>query len=320
MNKFLKNKKIIFLLISLGVFIIVSETLALEINWPPSPAGTDLASNSTLPDMVKYFYEWGIALGGLAVFIALLIAGIQYLTSIGNPAVMRDAMDRIKSAILGLVLLLSSWLILTTINPKLTGYQPPPADMRSAEEQIRCERDADCEQGFYCNEGVCVPTLEIPPLTGCDYAIVTRMTREGEESKRIKPDEMVKFEGAKTVTSYYYKEKGEGGTCARNCSWCNESACKNRFPHCDWNNGKCYTNCGPTACQCRLELFKKTREEEWKCMPLTVYPYIYCWTEGVDKCKPRIGVVSPAYNDELDIAAGEESIFCVRLKKPEISQ
>ena len=100
------HKKLLLLFFLSGIFVLPTVTLAL--NWPPSPAGTHLTSASTLPTLVQYLYEWGIALGGLAAFIALLIAGIQYLTSFGDPASMKDAMGRIKSAFFGLILLLSS--------------------------------------------------------------------------------------------------------------------------------------------------------------------------------------------------------------------
>lgn len=122
-------KKNILILIILGVFIFAPKTLALEIAWPDSPAGTPITDTSTLPDLIKYIYEWAIALGGLAVFISLLIAGIQYLTSLGDPSSLKEAMDRMKSAVLGLILLLSSWLILNTINPDLTSFTTEPLDL-----------------------------------------------------------------------------------------------------------------------------------------------------------------------------------------------
>jgi len=123
-------RKKLFLLIILGTFIVVPNVLAsetkLEVDWPPSPGmGTTLSSDSTITDFVKYFYEWGIVLGGLAAFIALLIAGFLYLTSIGDPARMKEAKDRILAAIGGLILLLGSWLILNTLNTQLTKLEIP---------------------------------------------------------------------------------------------------------------------------------------------------------------------------------------------------
>ena len=37
----------------------------LEVTWPNSPMGTPLTIKSKLTDLIKYFYEWGIGLGGL---------------------------------------------------------------------------------------------------------------------------------------------------------------------------------------------------------------------------------------------------------------
>ncbi len=125
MFRFIKNKKIIIFAVFVSVLIPLSNILAtiqlrMQTNWPRSPLGAGLDVGSTITDLVQYIYEWGIFLGGLAVFIAFLIAGFQYLTSVGNPTLMKESWDRIKSALFGLILLLSSWLILHTINPELT--------------------------------------------------------------------------------------------------------------------------------------------------------------------------------------------------------
>jgi len=125
----IKNKKIIFFLAFLGVFTLSTGALALEVDWPISPLGTNIEEALTpeggLPKLVQYFYEWLIFLGGLATFIVLVIAGFQYLSSAGNTEKMRDAKSRIQSAGFGLILLLSSVLILNTINPQLTQLRMP---------------------------------------------------------------------------------------------------------------------------------------------------------------------------------------------------
>jgi len=133
MRGLIENKKFFFF-VSLGILLIAFPVLALELNWPPSPGGIQLTDATTLTGMVKYFYEWGIALGGLAAFIALIIAGFQYLTSMGDPGKIKEARDRISSAVLGLVLLLSSFLILNTINPELTTLKMP--EVGSAGRQL----------------------------------------------------------------------------------------------------------------------------------------------------------------------------------------
>ena len=177
MGKYPQNKKI-FVFFLLGFFIIAFQVSALELDWPLSPvSGVDLnflTEGKELPQMVKYLYEWGITLGGLAAFIALIMAGFQYLTSAGNENAMKEAKDKIQSAILGLVLLLSSWLILNTINPQLTTLFLPSTDF-SQRGGLECNSDIECKQknamygqNYICTdpnqiddkyEGICLPAL-----------------------------------------------------------------------------------------------------------------------------------------------------------------
>ncbi len=148
------RKKLFFLLILLITLGVSFEVLALETTWPTSPFGTDLTDDSVLTDMVRYFYEWGIFIGGIAVFITLLIGGFLYLTSMGNPARMNEAKDRIFSALIGLVLLLCIYLILNTINPELTILTMPT--FTSSEETLK----KICEASLYDQNGDHIIDLE----------------------------------------------------------------------------------------------------------------------------------------------------------------
>lgn len=126
----MKNK--LSIIASLFLFGIASPALAFtpatttQVQWPSSPMGTSLSPTTEFHVFISYIYEWGISLGGIAVFAMLLWAGIQYLTSAGDPSKMGMAIKRIQSSILGLVLLLTSWLILNTINPQLVRLDPLP--------------------------------------------------------------------------------------------------------------------------------------------------------------------------------------------------
>jgi len=68
-----------------------------------------------LPDYIVAIYNFALMIIGIICFGALLYGGFRYLISAGNPTVMADARDQIFSAILGLIILFSSYLILTTI-------------------------------------------------------------------------------------------------------------------------------------------------------------------------------------------------------------
>lgn len=91
-----------------------------ELEYPQIPGGAEPPNKVRgLPNFIKYAFNLGIAIAGLAAFISFVYGGVRYLASAGNPGVLSDAREQIKASLLGLVLLLGSWLLLTTINPKL---------------------------------------------------------------------------------------------------------------------------------------------------------------------------------------------------------
>jgi len=189
--RYIKNKKFFFLLILLVGIIISFDAAALEVSWPTSPMNTEFPTSS-ISTLVKYFYDWGIALGGLAAFISLVIAGFLYLTSVGNPAKMQAAKDRAVWAIGGLALLLSSWLILNTINPELTTLKVNPLNLSGTgafcdtnpecitkcknecgtdeECETNCEKNEECSdmnQGDGKAEGMCFSKMDIGKPKSC---------------------------------------------------------------------------------------------------------------------------------------------------------
>lgn len=123
----MKSNKHINLFLGTVLFLLLSITnvFAYELTWPDSPAGTSIRDGANITTLAKYIYEWGISIGVLCAFIALIIAGVKYMTSTGNTSKITEAKQDIKDAFIGLALLLSSWLILNTINPALTDLKIP---------------------------------------------------------------------------------------------------------------------------------------------------------------------------------------------------
>ncbi len=90
-------------------------------NYPTVPfSQTTITENSELGEVVKYFATWAIIIAGLIVFGSLIAAGIQYLSSAGDPNKMSGARSRILNSFIGLIILLGSYIILATVNPQLT--------------------------------------------------------------------------------------------------------------------------------------------------------------------------------------------------------
>ncbi|MDO8663335.1 MAG: hypothetical protein Q7K28_00630 [Candidatus Wildermuthbacteria bacterium] len=133
------QKKLFFIILNL-LLLLPNILLATVTNCPTSPTGAgdiylnlkyptfgtfSLNSSQSLSQIIAWFYYFIIGISGFAAFIMLVWGGFQYLASAGNPTQISDAKDRIKNALLGLLLILISWLILQVINPDLTILKEP---------------------------------------------------------------------------------------------------------------------------------------------------------------------------------------------------
>jgi hypothetical protein len=110
-----------------------------------------------LPDYITAIYNFALMIIGIICFGALVYGGFLYLTSAGNPARIKEAKDQIFSAILGLIILFSAYLILRTINPELVIlYQEPPQTFGCTKKED-CPVKTDCESNKckYCKDEVC---------------------------------------------------------------------------------------------------------------------------------------------------------------------
>ena len=126
-------KKKIFLIILNSLLLLPDISLAVTCNGAenrlnlcyPSFQNFSLTLGMPLNQIVAWFYYFIVGVAGLSAFVMLVWGGFQYLTSAGNPTAIGDAKDRIKSALLGLLIILISWLILQVINPELTILRGP---------------------------------------------------------------------------------------------------------------------------------------------------------------------------------------------------
>jgi len=138
-KSFINTKTFFFTLLSLCFFSANSVFAAgLEVQYPVI-AGQTLTASSRLPDYVIYLFNAGIFLGFFAVFLSLIIAGVMYLLSPAKADLLAEAKGRVGGAISGLLILVLTYLIITTINPQLSFFNfgelpsvpPPPAEKRA---------------------------------------------------------------------------------------------------------------------------------------------------------------------------------------------
>jgi hypothetical protein len=113
-----------------GIFTFsFAQDKSLEVEYPEILGYKPETVTSSLPEYVNYIFNFAVWAGGLTAFGVLVWAGIRYLTSTGSPEPRRDAKKQFQAALLGLAILFSSYLILTTINPQLVilGTKMPTA-------------------------------------------------------------------------------------------------------------------------------------------------------------------------------------------------
>ena len=120
------KKTILFIFFALTISYfqpaIVQADYEVQIDYPELQVGDESLQspedNNSLPAYINYLYWFGLSLVALASLVSLVFAGLSYMTS-GTVTSTDEARKRIQAAILGLILALSSWLILKTINPSL---------------------------------------------------------------------------------------------------------------------------------------------------------------------------------------------------------
>jgi len=69
---------------------------------------------------VKSLYEFGVIAAGILAVLMVMLGGFLYMTAGGNPGGVEKGKNLISGALWGVVLLLSSYVILYTIDPGLT--------------------------------------------------------------------------------------------------------------------------------------------------------------------------------------------------------
>ena len=87
--------------------------LPLAVSAIEYPFGT-LGANPTPCEYMKTVFVWGLGIVGALAVVAIAYGGFRYM--VGN---VQPGKEIIYSALLGLLLLMASWLILYTINPDL---------------------------------------------------------------------------------------------------------------------------------------------------------------------------------------------------------
>lgn len=94
---------------------------ALEVDFPEF-GGVKPADSFGPAQWINYIFQFSLAAVGIALIYSFARAGLEWMFA-DTITSKKDAINRIKSAVLGFVLLLGSYIILNTINPNLVNIQ-----------------------------------------------------------------------------------------------------------------------------------------------------------------------------------------------------
>ena len=78
-------------------------------------------SSTTVTDIVLYIINLGLLIIGLIAVAFIIYGGFRYITSAGNDEIAEGAKKTIQNAIIGLIVAILSYVIVTVISNALIG-------------------------------------------------------------------------------------------------------------------------------------------------------------------------------------------------------
>ena len=97
-----------------------------KVEAPPTtlevPFGAETEAKN-LGDYIRIVYDFGVILVAIVAVAMVVWGGFKWATSAGNSSQIASAKQNITGALIGLVLALTSWLLLMTINPALVDLK-----------------------------------------------------------------------------------------------------------------------------------------------------------------------------------------------------
>ncbi len=124
---------IIFFLVCIAIFFVfvLANPVSAQIidNAPADEGNVDLGAPiggtttpSSFADYTNRFYQYAVFIGISLAVLMIIFAGYKYMSSAGDPQSLAEAKEILVGAIVGLVLILLTRLILTTIDPRLLQF------------------------------------------------------------------------------------------------------------------------------------------------------------------------------------------------------
>ena len=110
------------------------------------------ADTSLLGNYIRAMYVYFIWVVGIVATFMVIYAAVRWVAAAGNAGVIKDARDMINNAIIGVVIALTSVVLLNIINPRLTSLTMP--SIRNVTIESSCAYSNSTYTDFYvCSAG-----------------------------------------------------------------------------------------------------------------------------------------------------------------------
>ncbi len=96
-----------------------------EIPLPSLFTGDIKVDNTLLANYIKALFVYFIWVVGVIAVVMIVYGGIRWVAAAGNPGRIKEARDIIDNAVIGVIIGLVSFVLLNTINPRLTKLSLP---------------------------------------------------------------------------------------------------------------------------------------------------------------------------------------------------
>ncbi|MFA5431500.1 MAG: pilin [Candidatus Paceibacterota bacterium] len=154
----------------------------------PEIAGITISETTTAAEYIIYFFNLLVAIGAFIAVVMVIIAGIEWMTSSGDPGKVGAAKGKIMNTLLGVGILMGGYLILDTIN-----------------DQLKVINIGD----LYCEHGIVVLTKETPSAKSKQECIDRNQT---EIKADIQSTKKWNFPAKYLLKVYTYSEANYKGT------------------------------------------------------------------------------------------------------------
>lgn len=201
-----KVKLIIFLSSFLFLFFIninISFALNLQVDIPGQEALDFNGTTKPIGQYIKNIYNYAISIVGIVATIMLMFGGFTWLTAGGSGEKVGKARDIIFGALTGLVLALTSYTILTLVNPDLVNFKVvklqkpnnPPSSYSDTNGCCLVQTDTSLDSGIF-------DECAISAKDDCDPPLV-HTWRLGNKCENVNASSV----GKKCVSTAAYEEK-----------------------------------------------------------------------------------------------------------------